>query len=163
MADVLRVAAHLAQLSDLLARFGMRLEVLTDAATIPGSYWGESEAGLVGDVLYVRADTPLHSALHETCHFICMDRTRRADLNRDAGGDHPEENAVCYLQILLADRFDGVGRKRMQADMDAWGYTFRLGSARTWFEQDADDARKWLQQHRVIDDREEVMWRVRSD
>ena len=24
--------------------------------------------------------------------------------------------------------------------MDAWGYTFRLGSARAWFENDADDA-----------------------
>jgi len=28
--------------------------------------------------------------------------------------------------------------------MDAWGYSFRLGSARRWFFEDADDARGWL-------------------
>jgi len=33
---------------------------------------------------------------------------------------------------------------RVMADMDAWGYTFRLGSARAWFEHDAEDARAWL-------------------
>jgi hypothetical protein len=29
--------------------------------------------------------------------------------------------------------------------MDAWGYSFRLGSARAWFEQDAEDARAFLE------------------
>jgi hypothetical protein len=28
--------------------------------------------------------------------------------------------------------------------MDAWGYTFRLGSAARWYAEDADDARQWL-------------------
>ena len=28
--------------------------------------------------------------------------------------------------------------------MDAWGYTFRLGSARAYAEQDADAAWAWL-------------------
>ncbi len=28
--------------------------------------------------------------------------------------------------------------------MDAWGYSFRLGSTRAWFEGDAQDARAWL-------------------
>jgi len=28
--------------------------------------------------------------------------------------------------------------------MDAWGYSFRLGSAQAWFEQDAEDARSFL-------------------
>jgi hypothetical protein len=37
-----------------------------------------------------------------------------------------------------------MGRERMCDDMDAWGYTFRLGSARRWFEEDAADAREWL-------------------
>jgi hypothetical protein len=31
------------------------------------------------------------------------------------------------------------------ADMDAWGYSFRLGSTRAWFEADAEDAREFLQ------------------
>jgi hypothetical protein len=30
------------------------------------------------------------------------------------------------------------------ADMDAWGYTFRLGSTRAWFENDAAEARTFL-------------------
>ena len=58
---------------------------------------------------------------------------------------------MCYLQILLAGELPGCGRERMCADMDAWGYTFRLGSAKAWFEQDADDAREWLIAHRLID------------
>jgi hypothetical protein len=29
--------------------------------------------------------------------------------------------------------------------MDAWGYSFRLGSTRAWFEHDADEARVFLQ------------------
>jgi hypothetical protein len=51
---------------------------------------------------------------------------------------------VCYLQVVLADRLPGVGRRRLMQDMDAWGYSFRLGGAQAWFEQDAADARAWL-------------------
>ena len=36
------------------------------------------------------------------------------------------------------------------ADMDAWGYTFRLGSTRVWFEQDADEARRFLMQRGLL-------------
>jgi hypothetical protein len=35
--------------------------------------------------------------------------------------------------------------------MDEWGYTFRLGSAGAWFEQDAEDTRAWLVLHGLID------------
>jgi hypothetical protein len=35
--------------------------------------------------------------------------------------------------------------------MDAWGYSFRLGSTRAWFESDAADARDWLLAARLID------------
>ena len=56
-----------------------------------------------GNTLYVRADTPVHSLLHELSHYVCMTPERRAGLDRDAGGDDAEECAVCYLQILLAD------------------------------------------------------------
>ncbi len=101
--------------------------------------------------MYARLDTPIHSILHESCHFICMSPERRVGLDRDAGGDDPEENAVCYLQILLADQIPGVGRQRLCDDMDTWGYSFRLGSARAWFEGDADDARIWLIDSGVVD------------
>jgi hypothetical protein len=149
-ADVLRVGAdpH-PSLLELTRRYGAEL-VMCVGSELPGSYWGESEAGLRGNVLYVRADTPLHSLLHELSHFVCMSPARRAALDRDAGGDDDEEAAVCYLQILLADELPMLGRARMLADMDAWGYTFRLGSARTWFDQDAGDARAWLERKGLI-------------
>lgn len=135
----------------LLARYSLTLIELPRTTLIPGSFWGESEAGLVADKLYVRADTPVHSVLHEAAHFVCMDAARRAGLDRDAGGDDAEENAVCYLQILWADVLPGFGRERMFYDMDAWGYSFRLGSAQRWFEEDADDARDWLLRFDIVD------------
>lgn len=128
----------------LFASYGLAMRWLAQDESIPGSYWGESEAGLIGATLYVRDDTPVHSALHEGCHWICADETRRAGVHTDVGGDDLEECAVCYLSILLADALPGFGRARMLADMDAWGYSFRLGSARAWFEEDAADARAWL-------------------
>lgn len=137
-------------LCEIFARYGLTLCWSGPDVEIPGSYWGECEAGLVQASLYVRADTPLHSLLHELAHYVCMTGARRAGLDRDAGGDDAEECAVCYLQILLADRIDGFGRERMLRDMDAWGYTFRLGSARAWFEEDATDACIWLREKGVV-------------
>lgn len=146
--SVLRLGDELAPLPRalraLFASYGLAMRWLAPDEIIPGSYWGETEAGLIGAMLYVRDDTPVHSALHEGCHWICADETRRAAVHTDVGGDDLEECAVCYLSILLADALPGFGRARMLADMDAWGYSFRLGSARAWFEQDAADARDWL-------------------
>ena len=156
------VEPHLAAVAQLLSRYRLEPVAIAPGATIPGSYWGESEAGLVGNRIYFRGDTPLHSVLHEACHFICMDEGRRTQLERDAGGDYDEENAVCYLQILLADQIPGYGRARMLTDMDAWGYTFRLGSAQAWFEQDATDAYDWLLQNKLIDPDEQPTGHVRE-
>jgi hypothetical protein len=146
------VESHLAAVTQLLSRYRLEAVAIGPGDTIPGSYWGESEAGLVGNRIYFRPDTPLHSVLHEACHFICMDDARRAQLERDAGGDYDEENAVCYLQIVLANELDGTESGQMCRDMDEWGYTFRLGSAQAWFEQDAADARRWLLAHRIVDE-----------
>lgn len=132
-------------LAALFAPHGLQPQPVVAGEPIPGSYWGDSEAGLIGNLLYVRDDTPVHSALHEGCHWLCMDVTRRAHLHTDACGGDAEENAVCYLQILLADQLAGYSRSRIFADMDAWGYSFRLGSTRAWFEDDAADAHDWLQ------------------
>lgn len=150
-----------AGLENVLRRYGLRIELITGTDPIPGSYWGDSEAGLVGDALYVREDTPLHSALHEACHYICMDDVRRAELHTDAGGDDVEESAVCYLQGLLADEIGGYDRVSLFTDMDLWGYSFRLGSARAWFDEDADDARDWLLSHRLVDGDMHATWRLR--
>jgi hypothetical protein len=136
----------------LLDRYGLGLALVAPDEVITGSYWGESEAGLKGDRLYARLDTPVHSVLHEASHYICMTPERRAGLDRDAGGDDPEEAAVCYLEVLLAGELREMGRERAFADMDAWGYSFRLGSARAWFEGDAADARAWLRQQGVTDE-----------
>ena len=136
-------------LAALLEPFGLQIE-RSDATQIPGSYWGETEAGLIGNRLIVRPDTPVHSALHEACHFICADHGRRQSLHTDAGGDDLEECAVCYLQCLLADTLPGYSMQQCWSDMDAWGYSFRLGSARAWFERDAADARDWLAQQGLL-------------
>lgn len=138
-------------LAALLERYGLHLTLIAPDEVIPGSYWGESEAGLRQDRLYARLDTPVHSVLHETSHFICMTPERRAGLDRDAGGDDLEESAVCYLQLLLAGELPQVGMERACNDMDAWGYSFRLGNTRAWFEGDAQDAREWLRQHGITD------------
>jgi len=140
------------ELALVLHHYGLTLRLTAPHENIPGSYWGESEAGLKGDVLYARLDTPVHSVLHEASHYLCMTPERRAGLDRDAGGDDAEESAVCYLQILLADALAEVGRDRMMQDMDEWGYSFRLGSTRAWFEGDAGDARQWLRARGLIRD-----------
>jgi hypothetical protein len=81
---------------------------------------------------------------------ICAGRAGRGPLHTDAGGTFAEEDAVCYLQILLAAELPGMGSERMLADMDAWGYTFRLGSAAAWFAADAEDALDWLRRHDLV-------------
>ena len=146
----------------LLARFGMIIRQEPVGLPIPGSFWGDEEAGLIGNTLVLRPDTPLHSILHEACHYICLDEGRRNGLNTDAGGDYDEENAVCCLQILLADELPNFGRDKMMADMDTWGYTFRLGSTRAWFERDAEDAREWLLGHGLITRTGEPIFRTRG-
>jgi len=146
----------------LLRPYGLRCKTVADDAPIPGSFWGDSEAGLVGDRLLLRGDTPVHSALHEACHYVCMTPERRAGLDTDAGGDYDEENAVCYLQILLAARLAGVGSERLMQDMDVWGYSFRLGSTRAWYERDAQDARRWLLVHGLINAAGAPLYRLRS-
>ncbi|MDH5824088.1 hypothetical protein QFW77_13990 [Luteimonas sp. RD2P54] len=134
----------------LLRRHGLVLHLVADGAPIPGSYWGEPEAGVIASQVHARADTPLHSLLHEACHLLVLPPERRALVHTDATDSVAEEDAACYLQILLADALPGVGRARLMADMDAWGYSFRLGSARAWFERDAEDARLWLQQRGLL-------------
>jgi hypothetical protein len=131
-------------LEALFGRWGLKVRWVEASEPIPGSYWGDVEAGLRGGTLFVRADTPVHSALHEGCHWIAMDAQRRHRLDTDAGGEDLEESAVCYLQIRLAQELPGIGSERLCRDMDAWGYSFRLGSTAAWFREDADDARRWL-------------------
>lgn len=132
----------------LLASFGLRLQQVADQQPIPGSFWGDEEAGIIGATVHARSDTPVHSLLHEASHLIVLLPERRAAVHTDATDSIEEEDAACYLQLLLADHLAGVGRDRLMVDMDRWGYSFRLGSTRAWFERDADDARRWLQEHR---------------
>tara|TARA_R110002096_G_scaffold46751_3_gene125128 strand:- start:219 stop:704 length:486 start_codon:yes stop_codon:yes gene_type:complete len=138
------------ELTALLSRYGIELVLENDGSEITGSFWGDSEAGIVGTTVYVCNDTPIHSLLHETAHVVCMTADRRAGLDRDAGGDDLEEAAVCYLQVILADKLLGVGRDRLMSDMDAWGYSFRLGNTREWFQRDAEDAMAFLINHGLL-------------
>ena len=143
---------NLKDLKSLLNRYGMEVKNVNDNEVIPGSFWQPPEAGLIGNTLYIRNDTPVHSALHEACHYVCMDTKRRASLDTNAGGGYQEEDAVCYLQILLSDHIHEMNQERMFSDMDEWGYTFRLGSAQAWFEKDAEDALQWLEKNKIVDD-----------
>ena len=151
-----------ADIDAFLSRFGLVAERVSHGKTITGSFWGEPEAGIVGNRVYIRDDTPMHSMLHEVCHIICMNDVRRANLNRDAGSDDLEEAAVCYLQIVLADYLRGVGSRRLVQDMDAWGYSFRLGSTARWFAEDAADAFEWLVDRRLLDTFSRPLFRLRD-
>lgn len=137
----------------LLARYGLVLQRVPDGAPIPGSYWGEAEAGIIGSTVYARSDTPVHSLLHEAAHLIVLPPERRHAVHTDATDSIEEENAACVLQALLGDALPGVGADRVLADMDAWGYTFRLGSARAYVDHDADDAWAWLGARGLVDAR----------
>lgn len=148
--------------SKLLQRFGLQIEWLDEYASISGSFWGDSEAGIVGSSVYVRPDTPVHSMLHETCHIICMPLGLRISHTGNAESDDLEEAAVCYLQILLADELPDVGRHRLMCDMDAWGYSFRLGDTTRWFQSDSDDAREWLRHYHVLDTAGGPSFKLRS-
>ncbi len=150
-ASVLRLAdSDFDAARKLLGDHDLELVMVPDGATIPGSYWGEPEAGVIASTVYARRDTPIHSLLHEACHLIVQPPERRALVHTDASDSIPEEDATCYLQILLANKLPGMSRQRMWADMDAWGYSFRLGSARAWFEQDADEARQFLRERGLV-------------
>lgn len=150
------------RLVNLLNPYHIEVIQVDNDSELPGSFWGDPEAGLIDNRLYVKATTPLQSALHEACHYICMDKQRREKLDTDAGGGYDEENGVCYLQILLSELIPECGKQRMFADMDDWGYSFRLGSARRWFEEDAEDACQWLQNHHVIDALQQPTWQLRQ-
>jgi hypothetical protein len=150
-------------LAGLLKPYGIVIKFVGDSDVIPGSFFGNREAGLMGNALYLRQDTPVHSALHEACHYICMSPTRRANLNTDAEGDFNEENGVCYLQILLSKYITIMDNERMMLDMDRWGYSFRLGSAKSWFETDAVDAKLWLERYGIINHTEEITWQYRLE
>jgi hypothetical protein len=143
-------AADIEFIEHLLAAYGLALARVRDGEAIPASYWGEPEAGLIAHTVHARDDTPIHSLLHEACHLIVADPARRAAIHTDASDSQAEEDATCYLQIVLGDAIPNIGRARIQTDMDSWGYTFRLGSAQAWFERDADDARAWLIERHLL-------------
>jgi len=138
-------------LQNLFTPYGIDIKSVPNNQPIPGSFWGDSEAGIIGNRLYIQPQTPVHSALHEACHYICLDNTRRSQLDTDAGGDYDEENAVCYLQICLAAKLTGCSADILMRNMDSWGYSFRLGSASAWFNNDAEDAKQWLLTESLID------------
>ena len=150
--DVMRLGElGFAPASALLARYGLTLEPVADGTPIPGSFWGDDEAGIIGHTVYARADTPVHSLLHEAGHLLVLPVERRASVHTDATDSIEEEDATCYLQIVMGDALPGVGSARIMADMDIWGYSFRLGSTRAWFEEDAENARHWLVERGLID------------
>ena len=101
----------------LLQQHELELVAVPAGQPIPGSFWGDEEAGIIGSSVFARPDTPIHSLLHEACHLIVLPPERRALVHTDATDSIDEEDAACYLQIMLADRLPGVGRARLMADI----------------------------------------------
>lgn len=161
-AEIVRCGELAAGIETLIARFGVQSVRIADGDPIPGSYWGAPEAGLIGHRIYWRADTPAHSLLHELAHFVCMTPDRRSALDTDAGSDDLEECAACYLEVRLAAHLPPFSAERCLIDMDRWGYSFREGSARAWFDGDGADARAWLQRHGLVDRAGRPCWRLRA-
>lgn len=149
-------------IAPLLARYDLQLSLVLANNDIPYSFWGAPEAGRQRSVLFVRDDTPIHSILHEASHFVCMPAARRTQEDINAGGTAAEENATCYLQILLADWIAPIDRNQLMHDMDTWGYSFRLGSTARWFSSDSEDARDWLIEKQIINDQNQPTWKLRT-
>ena len=107
----------------LLDRYGLDIAFVAPGEPIPGSFWGDSEAGLVGSRLYLRPDTPLHSALHEAAHYVCMTPERRTGLHTDAGGDTDEDNADALrrMETLWGATYGGRALGAVGADGEAVG------------------------------------------
>ena len=145
----------------VLKRYGLNINCLNFDREIPHSFWGAPEAGRLKNTLYVRGDTPIHSILHESAHYVCMSQNQRECNEVDAQGTYAEENATCYLQIMLADYIEGYCRQQAFKDMDAWGYSFRLGSAFCWFTDDAEEVKYWLIQHDIISSQRVITWNLR--
>ncbi len=131
-------------LARLFKTAGLDFVCVDSSIPIPGSYWGNPEAGLIGPTLFAASTTPIHSALHEAGHFVVMPKARRQRLHTDAGGDDAEEAAVCVVQVWLAANLVDYSEAMLFADMDAWGYSFREEAAARWWCGDAQDARRWL-------------------
>lgn len=151
-----------ASVKDLLNHYGIKVNRFDNDTDIPHSFWGNPEAGRLHEQLYIRGDTPIHSVLHEACHYICMPSAQRSVELVDAKGSAVEENATCYLQIILAAHIDGYSRSQILQDMDDWGYSFRLGSAYAWFTQDAYETKEWLIHKQIISPQEDPTWKLRS-
>lgn len=141
----------------LLARYQLDLVQVENDQAIPGSFWGECEAGVIGSQVFARFDTPVHSLLHEACHLIVLPEEKRSEIHTDATDSVAEEDAVCVLQAILGDELPGVGRERIWADMDEWGYTFRLGSAKAYFENDANDSFNFLVTRGLINTKQQLL------
>lgn len=148
-------------IKELLSHYGIQINCSESGAEISHSFWGAPEAGRKKNRLYIRGDTPIHSILHESCHYVCMPAAQRARDLVDAKGSAMEENATCYLQVLLADHTHDYSRSQLMEDMDAWGYSFRLGSAHAWFTRDAEEVKDWLIKHKIIANNSEITWNLR--
>lgn len=149
-------------IQQLLDHYGLQLERIKLGEDIPHSFWGAPEAGRIKNSLYIRGDTPVHSILHEACHYVCMPSNQRAITQIDAKGSTTEENATCFLQILISDHIAGYSRSQLMKDMDDWGYSFRLGSAKAWFSKDSEDAQQWLLRESIINTYNLPTWNMRN-
>lgn len=65
-------------------------------------------------------------------------------------------------KVLLVCDVQGVGCARLMLDMDAWGYSFRLGNTLEWLQNDAADAKKFLINHALLQEAGSPTFRLRQ-
>ena len=123
----------------LLARYGLAARARRRRRADPRQLLGRTRSRPDRPRVHARDDTPVHSLLHEAAHLIVLppERARRAYRRHRFGRGRRRR-----LRAAVAARRRPARRRprALMADMDAWGYTFRLGSARAYFERDAEDA-----------------------
>src|SRR5690625_7793131 len=52
----------------LLQRYGLNLQAVAEGQPIPGTFWGEPEAGIIANRQHARPDTPVKYRHHEASH-----------------------------------------------------------------------------------------------
>ncbi len=142
--------------------YGARLERVPAGAAIPGSYWGDTEAGLdrqhrVRARRHARAFVPARAlSLHlhgRRAPCRARDRRRRHATTRSAA------SATCRCCSP-----SGSTASAQRAACATWtrGATrFREGSARAWFDGDGAHARAWLLDHGLVDSAGQPTLRLR--
>src|SRR5690625_8003398 len=78
---------------NLLQRYGLNLQTVAEGQPIPGTFWGEPEAGIIGGTVAARPDTAGQSLPHEAGHPPARTPVRRPHIPTGPRRDQPNHHA----------------------------------------------------------------------